>query len=166
MKQIQRFLALTLSLAIILCLCACGSGAAPADSAPQAQSAPEAPETAESPETAPAEAVPEAPAPEEAPEPAAFPTEGSYTMFGMLADGFLVSADALERSSELTLSADGTGSLVLATPADSQTLAITEWTAADGTLSLTMEDGSAASGVIRDGVAEVDLFGTGDSTIY
>ena len=171
MKQIRQILALTLSLAIILSLCACGSGqapqSAPEDSAPQAQSAPEAPEAAEAPETAEAqESAPEEPAPEEAAVPAEFPTEGTYTMFGMLADGFLVSNEALERSSELTLSADGTGSLVLATPADSQTLAITGWTAPEGNLELTLEDGTVATGTVRGGILELNLFSAEGSTIY
>ena len=186
MKQMKQILVLLLSLALILSLCACGAaGSAASETAAAAESSAEV-QTAQEPEAAPSEApapeetaepapeetseaAPEAePVSEEVPEPAAnLPTEGSYTLFAISADGFLVEANELEQGgSVLTLDEDGSGSVFIEDADMSQTYEFSSWTAGNNQLTITFDSGSVVTGALYNGVIELDLSGTGESLLY
>ena len=86
---------------------------------------------------------------------------GEYTLFAIHNDGFTADADEMGMHSTLTLSEDGTGSLVLDVPYE-----ITSWSAEDGTLTIVTDDESSTPGAIHDGIVELDIWGTGEMILY
>ncbi len=166
MKKLNRILAGVLALTLAVFLCACSGGAE--KTAPQTETGEEAvsdtqtvpqPASSETPEEP--EAVPPAPA-----EEVDLPTEGVYTLFAVQQHGLLVDSNVVEDSSVLTLEENGGGSLTMESPDTNQTLTLTAWAVENEALTLSLEDGSTASGRLGNGVIELDIFGTGDLILY
>ena len=178
MKKRRTLTRIIITALIAALLTACGGAPAPAQpAAPQA--AKEAAEalaeaSAKEAEAAPAEtaepaaeeaapedtAAPEAEAPQEAESEAApeFAAEGEYVLFGVTNEGYSVAAAELGMESSLVLNADGTGSMKMG----DEEMPVTEWSLTEDVAAITMEDGSSASGVLRDGIFELDIYGTGE----
>lgn len=86
------------------------------------------------------------------------PVEGEYSIFAVRNEGYTVSAAEMEIESTMSLSADGTGSLMLM----GDTIDITSWVSEDGAFNLTLADDTTAGGSARGGIIELDIYGTGD----
>ena len=80
-----------------------------------------------------------------------------YTLFAVEAQGYTVVPEALGITSVLTLPGEGQGRMTF----NEDSIAITRWTLEGETFFLEMADGSAAGGVFRDGVIQLDLYGNG-----
>ena len=88
--------------------------------------------------------------------------EGEYTLFAVQNDGYTADSDDMDTYSTMTLSEDGTGSMIM----NDDALEITEWTEVNGTLTIAFPDGSSIQGTIRNGLAAMDIWGTGDMIAY
>ena len=95
---------------------------------------------------------------EPAPE---LPVEGDYTLFAVQNEGFVVDSNEAEVTSTLTLSEGGTGSMTL----NGESIDISEWTISDdgsNTVTITLTDGSSASGLFHNGILDMDFQGTNE----
>ena len=95
---------------------------------------------------------------EPAPE---LPVEGDYTLFAVQNEGFVVDSNEAEVTSTLTLSEGGTGSMNL----NGESIDISEWTISDdgsNTVTITLTDGSSASGLFHNGILDMDFQGTNE----
>ncbi len=90
------------------------------------------------------------------------PPEGEYVLFAVENEGFLVDSEDMEMSSVLHFSEGGKGSM----EADGETMDISSWDVADGSVSIVMADGGSASGPIHDGIIELDIMGDGSVIMY
>ena len=90
------------------------------------------------------------------------PAEGEYTLFGVRMNGLTIESGAFEIESVLTLEEGGKGSMIL----DEDSMEIASWEVKDGDFSITMADGSSATGRCCDGVAALDLYGDGSMLLY
>ena len=96
--------------------------------------------------------------------------EGQYTLFGVTKEGYALRSDELDMRSVLVLTEDGKGSMSM----DDETMGVSEWAvtekeasmmdggAADSVISVTLEDGSSCSSVVRNGILELDVMGNGE----
>ena len=94
--------------------------------------------------------------------PAELPVEGEYEIFAVKVNDALIYASDLELSSALTLAADGTGHMT----SNDDSMAVSQWTASADSLTITMADGSSATGKLHNGVIELDLYGSGYMVFY
>ena len=95
---------------------------------------------------------------EPAPE---LPVEGDYTLFAVQNEGFVVDSNEAEVTSTMTLSEGGTGSMTL----NGESIDISEWTISDdgsSTVTITLTDGSSASGLFHNGILDMDFQGTNE----
>ena len=164
MKTTRIMLSLLLAMVLVLGLCACGGKNEPAPQAePQNEPAPaEEPAAEEEPDQEPApEPEPtQEPEPEPTEEPA-LPTEGVYTLFAIESGGFALDPEEIETHSVLTLDEGGTGYMTI----DDEGMDVTSWTEEDGTVTITMADGSSAEAVVKNGILEMDLYGGGEMVL-
>lgn len=131
------------------------------NSANETQSNTATPETNTEPASEPA-AEPE---PEPTPEPVEaieFTVEGTYKLFAVMNDGFLVKSSDLEMESDITLETDGTGVFDF----DGDTMDITTWTSNEDIVSITMADGGQANSKFHDGIMELDIYGDASMVMY
>jgi len=183
MKKHRLLALIVTAVFLLISLTGCGGGAqAPAQPVSAEPASAEATEAVTAQEPAPeaqAEAAPEteaaqtqtpgekeaetsaeaaAPAEESSAPAKEFPVEGKYSLFAVVNEGYCVAAAELQMESELTLDEGGTGAMSF----DEDEMPVTEWTLENGVVSITMEDGSAASGAFHDGILDLDLYGTGE----
>ena len=85
-----------------------------------------------------------------------------YTVFAVKYGGYTVVPDAIGLTSALTLGADQQGKMDFA----GDSMDITKWTLEGEAFSLEMADGSTASGILRNGALELDLYGDGSLLLY
>ena len=136
LSNLKPVLSVILAFALLLAVSACGNRNIPAPSVSPGASA-----------TAPVEQA-----------PTAETYEGEYTMFAVSSEGYTVQSDGMDMTSVMTLKEDGTGVMTM----DDETIGIAEWKVDDdGTLTVTVDDGSSTSGLIHDGIAELDIWGNG-----
>lgn len=90
------------------------------------------------------------------------PAEGEYTLFGVRMYGLTIESGAFEIESVLTLEKGGTGTMTM----NGDTMDVKSWEVKDGDLSITMADGSSATGRCCDGVAALDLYSDGSMLLY
>ena len=182
MKKNRKAVSLLLTAALVIALCSCGgnsSSAPAAEPAPVAESEElnaadkEAAENAEAAHEEPgqdheaqADAQPAADTaqigqPTQAEEiaekyPAAdLPVEGMYTLFAVRNQGYSVRSEEMAADSTITLKEGGTGSMSIG----DQSMEISDWSLEDGTVTITMDDGSSASGELRGGIIELKAYG-------
>lgn len=169
----MKKLALFLTLLFILSLCACGAPKAPAQEtekpavtgetpAPQDTQKPaEEPETqdTEKPEAEPETQEPaESQEPESQPEPGpsepeAIPVTGLYNLYAVEISGEQRSPTSLSVSSTISLLDDGTGVISV----NGGETPFSKWEEADGTLSLTSEDGEVVECTVEDGFITLQM---------
>lgn len=155
----KRLLTLVLIVLLMFSVCACS------DTSETTQANTSAPEATEEPATA---ATP-APDPEPEQEPAQeqapqmeFATEGTYTLFAVLNEGFTVESSELQMESDILLEEGGTGSMFF----DGDSMDISQWVLDGDTVSLTMSDGGQADAKLHDGILDLDLYGDGSMVLY
>lgn len=90
------------------------------------------------------------------------PAGGVYTMFAMQNEGYLVESKDADMSSVITLNEDGTGTMTM----DDDSAGITSWVVNGDTITITVDDGSSASGKFLGDVIELDILGGGNMIIY
>ncbi len=95
-------------------------------------------------------------------EAEAFSAEGSYTLFGVLTQGYEVTADSLGAKSVIVLEEDGTGSLAF----NEEKMEVTDWSLEGDRILVTLEDESSAEGTFLNGIIELDIYGTGEMLFY
>lgn len=91
-----------------------------------------------------------------------FPVEGEYKIFAMQNEGYTVAAQEMGADAVLTISEGGTGSMSFGEDAED----ISEWKAEGDTITITMSDESSATGIIKNGIIELDIYGTGDLLMF
>ena len=138
-------------------LCACGGSKAPEQSAPETTAAPESEAAEDSPELSDKSQqamlgfLTGGSAAEE------LPVEGSYTLFGVINEGYMVDSASMEMESFIKLEDGGKGAMSF----DGDDTTIPEWTLNDDKISITVADGSSTDGIVRNGVIELDIYGDG-----
>ena len=91
-----------------------------------------------------------------------FATEGTYTLFAVLNEGFTVESGELQMESDILLEEGGTGSMFF----DGDSMDISQWVLDGDTVSLTMSDGGQADAKLHDGILDLDLYGDGSMVLY
>ena len=155
----KRLLTVVLIVLLMFSVCACS------DTSETTQANTSTPEATEEPATA----ATQAPDPEPEQEPAQeqapqmeFATEGTYTLFAVLNEGFTVESSELQMESDILLEGDGTGSMSF----DGDSMDISQWVLDGDTVSLTMSDGGQADAKLHDGILDLDLYGDGSMVLY
>lgn len=153
----KRVLTVVLIVLLMFSVCACSG------TTETTQANTSTPEATEEPSTA------AAPAPDPEPEPAQeqapqmeFATEGTYTLFAVLNEGFTVESSELQMESDILLEEGGTGSMFF----DGDSMDISQWVLDGDTISLTMSDGGQADAKLHDGILDLDLYGDGSMVLY
>ena len=158
----KRFISVLMTLALILGLAACGSSNQKATEG-EASSAAEATTQAKATEETKASA--EETLPEALDETEEYTMEdlaGEYKAFAAGYMGYTYSLEETNGTSNLTLSADGTGKIDF----DGNETAIPEWKVEGNIVSLTDDGGSTITGTVQHGVISFDFSGDGSGLAY
>ena len=155
----KRLLTVVLIVLLMFSVCACSGTSETTQANTSAPEATEEPATAATP--APDLEPEQEPAQEQAPQ-MEFATEGTYTLFAVLNEGFTVESGELQMESDILLEEGGTGSMSF----DGDSMDISQWVLDGDTVSLTMSDGGQADAKLHDGILDLDLYGDGSMVLY